>query len=116
MSIKPGVTASPSASMTFAASPPNDRPTAAIRPSCTARSPGLPGRPLPSKSVPPRIRMSQLISRPDAPRGGGRVLIGIAHRLRPATPEHDLHVDRFEAVVLETVDDARRTGDAFPPS
>src|SRR6516162_11358364 len=42
------------------------------------------------------------------------LFIGIAHRFGTAAPEHDLHVDRFEAVVLEAVDDPGRAGDAFP--
>src|SRR5215471_5128730 len=41
-------------------------------------------------------------------------VIRIAHRLRAPAAEHDLHIDRLEAVVLEAVNDPGRTGDAFP--
>src|SRR6059058_3785180 len=44
------------------------------------------------------------------------VVVGVAHRLGLAAPEHDLEIDRLQAVVLEPVDHARRTGDAFPGS
>src|SRR5437763_12500484 len=62
MSMKPGATARPSASITLAASSCRERPSAAIRPSRTAISPISPGRPLPSIKVPPRIRMSQIMA------------------------------------------------------
>src|SRR5262244_2384457 len=42
------------------------------------------------------------------------VLVGVAHGLRLAASEHDLEVDRLEAVVLIAVDDAGGTRDAFP--
>src|SRR5262249_62229321 len=42
------------------------------------------------------------------------VLVGVAHGLGLAASEHDLEVDRFEAVVLIAVDDAGGTRDAFP--
>src|SRR5438045_2269522 len=62
MSMKPGVTARPSASITLVAPCGTERPSAAIRPSRTATSPTSPGRPLPSIKVPPRIRMSQVMA------------------------------------------------------
>src|SRR5215469_1657305 len=42
------------------------------------------------------------------------VVIGVAHRLGTAAPEHDLHIDRLQAVVVETVNDPGRASDAFP--
>src|SRR3954471_4871611 len=42
------------------------------------------------------------------------VLVGVAHGLGLGAPDHDLKVDRLQAVVLVAVDDTRRTGDAFP--
>src|SRR5262245_57200171 len=42
------------------------------------------------------------------------VLVGVAHGLGLAASEHDLEVDRLEAVVLIAVDDAGGTRDAFP--
>src|SRR5215468_7260755 len=42
------------------------------------------------------------------------VVIGVAHRLGPAAPEHDLHVDRLQAVVVEAVNDTGWASDAFP--
>src|SRR5262245_39070833 len=42
------------------------------------------------------------------------VLVGIAHGLGLAAPEHDLEIDRLEAVVLISVDDAGGTRNAFP--
>src|SRR6516164_4185597 len=42
------------------------------------------------------------------------VLVGIAHGLGLAAAEHDLEVDRLQAVVLIAVDDAGGTRDAFP--
>src|SRR5262245_59010026 len=41
-------------------------------------------------------------------------LIGVAHGLGLGAPDHDLEVDRLEAVVLIAVDDAGGTGDALP--
>src|SRR5262245_30343146 len=42
------------------------------------------------------------------------VLVGVAHGLGLAATEHDLEVDRLQAVVLIAVDDAGGTRDAFP--
>src|ERR1700730_189919 len=42
------------------------------------------------------------------------LVVRIAHGLGLAAPEHDLEIDRREAVVLITVNDAGRTSDAFP--
>src|SRR5262245_50446164 len=42
------------------------------------------------------------------------VLVGVAHGLGLAASEHDLEIDRLEAVVLIAVDDAGGTRDAFP--
>src|SRR5437879_13848879 len=42
------------------------------------------------------------------------LLVGVAHCVGAALAEHDLEVDRLEALVLEAVDHARRAGDAFP--
>src|SRR5215831_2529940 len=42
------------------------------------------------------------------------VLVGVAHGLGLAAPEHDLEIDRLEAVVLVSVDDAGGTRNAFP--
>src|SRR5215475_3504882 len=47
-----------------------------------------------------------------APLGQG--VIGVAHGFRLAATEHDLEVDGLEAVVLVAMNDAGRTGDAFP--
>src|SRR5882724_920123 len=59
MSMKPGATARPPASITLVASVSSSAPMAAMRPSRMARSPGLPAAPVPSSSRPPRIRMSK---------------------------------------------------------
>src|SRR5690242_6929737 len=58
MSMKPGATASPCASIVRVAVPSRCGPIAAMRPSATARSPATPGLPLPSINRPLRIRMS----------------------------------------------------------
>src|SRR6202030_4072390 len=58
MSIKPGATTSPSASMIFFAASVPRAPTIAMRPSAMARSSATPALPVPSNKVPPRIRMS----------------------------------------------------------
>src|SRR5262249_26661148 len=42
------------------------------------------------------------------------VLVGVAHGLGLAASEHDLEIDRLEAVVLISVDDAGGTRNAFP--
>src|SRR5262249_30277905 len=42
------------------------------------------------------------------------LVVGIAHRLGPSLAEHDLEIHRLQALVLEAVDNPRRTGDAFP--
>ena len=42
------------------------------------------------------------------------LVIGVAHRLGAAAAEHDLHIDRFETVVLKAVNDPGWAGDAFP--
>src|SRR6516162_1706802 len=42
------------------------------------------------------------------------LVIGIAHRVGTGAPEHDLKIDRLQALVLITVDDPRRAGDTFP--
>src|SRR5262249_46605863 len=58
MSMKPGATARPSASITRVAPSVRRGPIAARRPSAIARSPATPGLPLPSIRRPLRIRMS----------------------------------------------------------
>src|SRR5215475_6162728 len=58
MSMNPGATASPCASITRVALSPRRGPIAAMRPSATARSPPTPGLPVPSIRRPLRIRMS----------------------------------------------------------
>src|SRR5580692_11985277 len=58
MSIKPGATASPAASMIFRAPSEMLGPIAAMRPPAMARSEATPGAPAPSYKIPPRIRMS----------------------------------------------------------
>src|SRR5690348_16679567 len=45
---------------------------------------------------------------------GVQLVIGITHRLGPTAAEHDLHINRFETVVLKPMDDPRRAGDALP--
>src|SRR5689334_2367933 len=42
------------------------------------------------------------------------LLVGVAHRLRAGAAEHDLEIDRLEAVVDVAVNDAGRAGDALP--
>src|SRR5438067_1652722 len=42
------------------------------------------------------------------------LVVGIAHRLGPSLAEHDLKIHRFEALVLEAVDDPGRARYAFP--
>ena len=63
MSMKPGATARPAASMVFAAGSSIGEPIAAIRPSLMATSAATPALPLPSNTSPPRIRMSCTASR-----------------------------------------------------
>src|SRR5579862_5303144 len=70
MSIKPGATASPAASMIFRAPSAICGPIAAMRPSAMARSAATPGLPVPSYKIPPRIRMSCIMLPP--PPAGGR--------------------------------------------
>src|SRR3984893_4285610 len=41
-------------------------------------------------------------------------LIGIAHGFGLAASDHDLKIDRLQAVVLIAVDNSRGAGDAFP--
>src|SRR5579863_9863298 len=41
-------------------------------------------------------------------------VVGVAHRLGAAAPEHDLHIDRLQPVVLEAMNHPRRAGDALP--
>src|SRR4030095_7375191 len=62
MSMKPGVTISPLASMTRVASPLRPEPTAAMRSPSTATSAATPGAPLPSTTVPPLMRSDQAIN------------------------------------------------------
>src|SRR5258708_27946336 len=45
-----------------------------------------------------------------------KLLVRIAHGLRLAAAEHDLEVDRLQAVVLVAVNDAGRARDALPGS
>src|SRR5262249_52132291 len=42
------------------------------------------------------------------------LVVGVSHRLRLAAAEHDLEIDRAQAVVLIAVNHAGRTRDAFP--
>src|SRR4030081_2083989 len=42
------------------------------------------------------------------------LVVGIAHGVRLAAPEHHLEIDRPEAVILIAMDHARRARDAFP--
>src|SRR5262249_19535161 len=42
-----------------------------------------------------------------------KIVVGVAHGLRLAAPEHHLKIDRFQAVVLVAVDHAGRRGDAL---
>src|ERR1700722_12297124 len=60
MSIKPGATTSPRASITVGAVPPRSRPITAIRPCRIPRSPRNDGLPVPSTNLPFRIRMSNV--------------------------------------------------------
>src|SRR5262245_56994246 len=59
MSMKPGVTARPSASMPLLACPDRAGLIAAMRPAASAISARAPGLPLPSMRKPPRIRIPQ---------------------------------------------------------
>ena len=60
MSMKPGATTCPAASVTRAPSAARSRPTAAIRPSRTSTSARRSGAPVPSTTVPPRMSRSAL--------------------------------------------------------
>src|SRR6266581_4769458 len=62
MSMKPGATISPLASMTRGASPLRPEPRAAIRSPSTATSAATPGAPLPSTTVPPLMRSDQAMN------------------------------------------------------
>src|SRR5690348_6042266 len=44
------------------------------------------------------------------------ILVRISHRLRAAASEHDLEINGFEAVIHIAMNDAGRTGNAFPLS
>ena len=73
MSMKPGATQSPAASIS-GASVGGTWPTAAMRPSSIATSPTTGSAPVPSKTVPFRITRSTVTVRPDvrsAPDGYG---------------------------------------------
>ena len=58
MSMKPGATASPRASITSAASSPSRPPIATMRPAESATSASTPGAPVPSNTVPFRMSTS----------------------------------------------------------
>src|SRR5271155_4031579 len=45
-----------------------------------------------------------------------QLIVGIAHGVRLAAAEHHLEIGRRQRVVLETVNDAGRAGNAFPRS
>src|SRR5262245_45279173 len=122
MSMKPGATTQPVASLVRTARAATS-PTATIRSPRMATSPGAPGAPLPSTTVPPRIRRSQSIGPRDVVvqdevpcrlRQRGRVLAqhvlrpgpgGVAVReiVRPHQAFRVLQIDRLERgpVVLE---------------
>ena len=72
MSMKPGVTTFPAASMTRAASASGSAPIASILPRDTPTSAGYPGPPEPSTTLPPRMRRSNamLPTPPSSSRGG----------------------------------------------
>src|SRR4029450_8400576 len=68
-----------------------------------ARMPILQGQMTSGSTGPPvshrlQMRISPLV----------QVVVGVAHRLGLAAPDHDLEIDRLEAVVLVAVDDAGR--------
>src|SRR6266498_4249676 len=62
MSMKPGATINPLASMTRVASPLRREPKAAMRSPSTATSAATPGAPLPSTTVPPLMRSDQAMN------------------------------------------------------
>src|SRR5215212_711073 len=62
MSIKPGATARPAASIVLFASPARFGPMLAMQPAVIATSPGTPALPLPSNNSPFRIRRSNIRS------------------------------------------------------
>src|SRR5438093_11033434 len=62
--MNPGVTVMPRASIVRSAPAEMDDATSAVCPRATATSAKIGGRPLPSTTVPPRIRRSKLISPP----------------------------------------------------
>ena len=86
MSMNPGATTWPVASITRAAPASGKRSIASMRSPAMATSARRAGRPVPSITVPPRIRMSSTSSaswlRRPAPVPLGRLLVG------PANPEH----------------------------
>src|SRR5271156_4704642 len=45
-----------------------------------------------------------------------QLVVGIAHGVRLTAAEHHLEIDRRQRVVLETVNNAGRAGNAFPRS
>src|SRR5690242_1872918 len=62
-----------------------------------------------NSSSKPLLRCLQVIAAPPV-----EIVVRVAHGIRPTAAEHDLHVDRCEAVVLVAMDHAGRTADAFP--
>src|SRR5262245_10480888 len=86
MSMKPGATISPAASMTRAASAPGRSPTSRIRSPSTATSARRAGAPVPSTTVPPRTSTSSMVDPPHACRRRG----GKASALRPEIERHPI--------------------------
>src|SRR5262245_58271470 len=98
--MKPGATTRSVASIVRAARAEHS-PTATMRPSAIATSPGTPGAPLPSTTVPPRIRRSQSIE-------ARHVVVqdAVARRLRQGTRlrlQHGLRARPRGVAVWEVV-------------
>src|SRR5947207_14823274 len=96
MSMKPGATIIPWASMAGAAWPVRAGPTAAIRSPSSARSAATPGAPLPSTTVPFLIRTDQaicLLRVDDLDRLHLVALLDAVHDVHPRDdpPEHRVH-------------------------
>src|SRR5882672_9759849 len=108
MSMKPGVTISPLASMTRVASPLRPEPTAAMRSPSTATSAATPGAPLPSTTVPPLRRSDQAI-----PLLGNLDDLHRLHLVALLDVVHDVHArgDLAEHGVLAVEEVGGREGD-----
>src|SRR5579862_7694471 len=118
MSIKPGATASPAASMIFRAVPAMPRPIAAMRPPAMAKSsPAAAALPAPSNNIPPRMMTSY--TAPDcrelaAPPSGRRQVDGARRLLQRRRDARKGRVE-LRAETLDHRDDGDRNARGNQP-